>query len=235
MLVFRALFAGGAVAATVAVGEGNTLQTEVEVNAHGTVQNGQQRAEQVATHTQSKWRHENWPDPNVLDDNWLSAFPAKHFDSTLAVGAGNTPSEKFLAKYGIKKKNGVAFVLWGFFHDEARLSPNRKNALAILRTGQIGVPFLLLNGTTILDAEVPTDPFPEAVHQTLRTKEGLAPNHLGDFFKVYLWHHHGGGWIDIKPSVSNVAKNWDVFQHDNIWASVPSFTPMGVACHIPYF
>lgn len=45
----------------------------------------------------------------------------------------------------------------------------------------------------------------------------LSPVHQSDYLRIYLLHHYGGGWYDIKPTKMNYLPAWKEFDDPEIY------------------
>jgi len=79
------------------------------------------------------------------------------------------------------------------------MSANRTAALASIVLN-VGCPVLLFNDRTVRSYELPDAPFHPAF-------DYLSVMHKVDYLRVYLMHHYGGGYTDIK----HISVNWSGF------------------------
>src|SRR5690606_35753476 len=87
--------------------------------------------------------------------------------------------------------NGVPLVIWCYWAGEP-MNKNRQISFYTL-VDNIEVPVFLIDRTTIKSVEVPAHPF----HPTFPY---LSAVHQSDYIRIYLLHHYGGGWHDIKAT-----------------------------------
>ncbi len=50
----------------------------------------------------------------------------------------------------------------------------------------------------------------------------LSRIHQADYLRVYLWHHYGGGWFDIKPMHHSWMPSWEEFRDPEVWLVGPA-------------
>ncbi|MFG6466224.1 hypothetical protein [Roseateles sp. BYS87W] len=84
-------------------------------------------------------------------------------------------------------RQGVVFCAWTGMNP---MSGQRVQALLSIQV-QIGCPVMLLTPATIADWQHPEHPFHPAF-------PFLSSVHQADYLRVYLMHHYGGGYTDIK-------------------------------------
>jgi len=98
--------------------------------------------------------------------------------------------------------NGVRFVVWCYWGGGA-MTKNRALSFDLLQQ-HVGVPVFLVTPERIAELEVsghsihPAFPYLSAVHQS-------------DYLRIYLLHHYGGAWHDIKATQVSLAPAWKNF------------------------
>lgn len=107
----------------------------------------------------------------------------------------------------IKSKNDVPKIIWCCWFG-AEMNDNRKKSLDLMRQ-YLGADIYLVTPNNI--SKYLVDKYP--LHDSF---EYLSDVHKSDYFRIYLWHHHGGGWHDIKPTMTDYSKTWDIFEDPNI-------------------
>ena len=105
-------------------------------------------------------------------------------------------------------KHGVPFVIWTFWAGK----PMEANRLLSFETLQknIGVPIFLITPQNWHQLELPNFPFHQAFPY-------LSVVHQSDYIRIYLLHHYGGAWHDIKATDVSFAECWDKFENPSIY------------------
>jgi len=133
--------------------------------------------------------------------------------------------EKYLQQYektnfdNIEFINGVpkvVFVCWfgGYKVDYQKMSKNRFEAFKSL-VEKIGVPIILITSKNYSSFVKQTHP----IHKSFDILSGV---HKSDYMRVYLLHHYGGGYHDIKHREESWQDCWNDWIFDwlfdeNIW------------------
>jgi hypothetical protein len=102
------------------------------------------------------------------------------------------------------------------------ISANRLSSLFSVFINS-GCPVCFITEKYLKDWQLPTDPFHPAF-------EYLSETHKADYLRVYLMHHYGGGYTDIKPT----HRNWNTFfarliDSDKFALGYTEIGPQGVA------
>lgn len=102
------------------------------------------------------------------------------------------------------------------------MNENRVRSLEMMRRS-LGVPVLLVNAENINDFIVEGSPLHPAF-------EFLSDVHKSDYIRIYLLHHYGGGWHDIKPTEISYSGAWDVFADPEVYFVGKPEIDGGAAC-----
>lgn len=105
-------------------------------------------------------------------------------------------------------KNDVPFVVWAFWAGKD-MEGNRKLSFETLRNN-IGVPVFLVRPENWRALELKVAPF----HPALKY---LSVVHQSDYIRIYLMHHYGGAWHDVKATEVNISACWDTFKNPQIF------------------
>jgi hypothetical protein len=108
----------------------------------------------------------------------------------------------------IEKVNDVSFVIWCYWSGKA-MSKNRLLSYNTL-IKNIGVPVFLVTNENIHQIEKPAHPFHKAFPY-------LSDVHKSDYVRIYLLHHYGGGWHDIKATEVSFKDAWSEFSDPSIY------------------
>lgn len=108
----------------------------------------------------------------------------------------------------LKKINNVTFVVWCYWSGKA-MSKNRQLSFDML-TKNVGVPVFLVTNENIDQIEKINSPF----HKSFPY---LSDVHKSDYIRIYLLHHYGGGWHDIKATEISFTDVWTEFIDSEIY------------------
>ncbi len=108
----------------------------------------------------------------------------------------------------IEKVNDVSFVIWCYWSGKS-MSKNRSLSFNTL-VENIGVPVFLVNSENIKQIEKATHPFHKAFPY-------LSDVHKSDYVRIYLLHHYGGAWHDIKATEVSFKDAWSEFTDPTIY------------------
>jgi hypothetical protein len=113
----------------------------------------------------------------------------------------------------------VVFCLWTGANP---MSTNRIQALFSI-FNNLSCPIAYLTQSTIPNWEVPGHPF----HPSFAY---LSETHKSDYLRVYLMHHYGGGYTDIKHTTQAWPRHFDsLVQSDMLCAGYTELSPRAVA------
>ncbi len=112
--------------------------------------------------------------------------------------------EEFLK---IPRENGVPKVVWAFWGG-GELNENRLRGITMMRDN-LEVPVCLITPEHL--QEFVLDEYP--LHEGYQYLRAL---HQSDYMRIYLWHHYGGGWHDVKPTGVSYATAWSPFADCNV-------------------
>jgi len=116
----------------------------------------------------------------------------------------NSPED--LAK--VSEGKSIPFVVWCFWYN-GQMNENRLRSLQMMKT-HLGVPIGLVTKDNLENFILPEYP----LHPTF---EWLSDVHKSDYLRIYLLHHYGGAWHDIKPTKVNYQPLWDLFKDSNLY------------------
>lgn len=108
----------------------------------------------------------------------------------------------------IKNINGVPFVIWCYWAGGS-MNENRHLSFNTL-VDNIQVPVFLINKDNLHQIRLPKHPFHPAFPY-------LSAVHQSDYIRIYLLHHYGGGWHDIKATEVSYKEVWSEFENPNIY------------------
>lgn len=135
----------------------------------------------------------------------------------------NTVNNMMIGKNNLKHFDalhaGIIFTGWV---GGGPMSPERSAALqAIFQKS--GRPVVFITDETLHDWEVPESPFHPAYPY-------LSAVHKADYLRVYVLHHFGGGYTDIKPVLKPWTAHFERFlQGDSLMLGYPELSPQSVA------
>jgi len=101
-----------------------------------------------------------------------------------------------------------AYVVWCFWY-EGRMNENRSRSFELMKSN-LGVPLCLVTKENINEFLLPEYPLHPAF-------QFLSDVHKSDYMRIYLLHHYGGGWHDIKPTQVNFSRVWDEFSDPDVY------------------
>jgi hypothetical protein len=101
-----------------------------------------------------------------------------------------------------------SFVVWCFWWDGQK-NENRLRSLNLMKSN-LGVPLCLVTKENIHEFILPEYPLHAAF-------EWLSDVHKSDYIRIYLLHHYGGGWHDIKPTQVNFSQVWEEFSDPEVY------------------
>jgi hypothetical protein len=124
------------------------------------------------------------------------------------------------ARYQVETLNArVVFCLWTGGNP---MSINRIQALFSI-FNNISCPVAYLTQGTIQNWELPEAPF----HPSFQY---LSETHKSDYLRVYLMHHYGGGYTDVKHTSQAWGQHFDsLIQSDMLCAGYTEVSPNSVA------
>lgn len=102
----------------------------------------------------------------------------------------------------IERMHGVPFVIWCFWY-KGDMNDNRIRSLNYMKK-HIGVPLCLITKDNLPEFILEGSPLHPAF-------EYLSDVHKSDYLRIYLLHHYGGGWHDIKPIQTSYHSAWSGF------------------------
>ena len=108
----------------------------------------------------------------------------------------------------LKKVNNVTFVIWCYWSGKA-MSKNRQLSFNML-IKNIGVPVFLVTNENINQIEKSDFPF----HKSFPY---LSDVHKSDYIRMYLLHHYGGAWHDVKATEISFKDVWTDFNNSEIY------------------
>lgn len=100
--------------------------------------------------------------------------------------------------------------IYTYWAGERPLPEIRKKNLDSLRQ-TAGVPVVLLRDEDLYNLTNNNPPLPEAFQY-------LSDVHKSDVLRIYLMHHYGGGWSDIKANRVDWSPYFDLFDDSDVWA-----------------
>ena len=74
----------------------------------------------------------------------------------------------------------------------------------------IGIPLCLVTKENLDEFIAPNAPIHPAFHY-------LSDVHKSDYMRIYLLHHYGGGWHDIKPTQTCLVEAWEQFSNPDVY------------------
>mgnify|MGYP005851962207 CR=1 FL=1 len=104
-------------------------------------------------------------------------------------------------------KNGVPKIIWCYWAG-GPMNESRSKSFEVL-LANIGVTVCLISRENVID-------FVEEMNPLHPAFDYLSAVHQSDYVRAYLLHHFGGGWHDIKATLMNYEKVWDIFSDPNI-------------------
>ncbi|WP_257659136.1 capsular polysaccharide synthesis protein [Parapedobacter lycopersici] len=104
--------------------------------------------------------------------------------------------------------NGVRFVVWCYWSGSA-MTPNRARSFDLLKQ-HVGVPVFLVTPGSMNELEVDGHP----IHPAFRY---LSAVHQSDYLRIYLLHHYGGAWHDIKATNVSLEPAWAHFSDPAVY------------------
>lgn len=110
--------------------------------------------------------------------------------------------------HSVEKKFSVPQVIWCFWSGEP-MNENRQRSFNLMKK-HMGVPLCLVTDSNLHEFIVEGHPLHE-------TYEYLSPVHKSDYLRIYLLHHYGGGWHDIKPTMTNYKVAWEEFEKPEVY------------------
>ncbi|MBV5315724.1 MAG: hypothetical protein JZU47_20670 [Prolixibacteraceae bacterium] len=101
-----------------------------------------------------------------------------------------------------------SYVVWCFWYD-GFMNENRTRSLELMKAN-LGVPLCLITKENLNEFILPDNP----LHPTF---QWLSDVHKSDYMRIYLLHHYGGGWHDIKPTQVNFSGVWKEFDDPEVY------------------
>ncbi|MDP3433423.1 MAG: capsular polysaccharide synthesis protein [Bacteroidota bacterium] len=108
----------------------------------------------------------------------------------------------------ILKQNSVPMVVWCFWYD-GQMNENRTRSFEMMKS-HLGVPLCLVTKNNLHQFILPDFP----LHPVF---DWLSDVHKSDYLRIYLHHHYGGGWHDIKPTQLSYKTVWDEFANPEVY------------------
>jgi hypothetical protein len=108
----------------------------------------------------------------------------------------------------LSHRNSVPFVVWCFWY-QGEMNDNRKRSLEMMKLN-LGVPVILITEENINEFVLSEHPLHPTFHW-------LSDVHKSDYMRIYLLHHYGGGWHDIKPTNVSFQSSWDWFADPHVY------------------
>jgi len=113
----------------------------------------------------------------------------------------------------------ITFCIWS---DSNQMSNDRLRALFSIYQN-IDAPVAFLNAQTLMGWQKPDAPFHEAFQY-------LSATHKADYLRVYLMHHFGGGYTDIKLTYKSWKPLFEQLNASEKWGlGYQEIAPQGVA------
>jgi hypothetical protein len=106
------------------------------------------------------------------------------------------------------KNSSVPRLIWCYWSG-GPMNGNRLRSFEMMRK-YMGVPICLVTDSNIEEFVVEGYP----LHDTYKY---LSSVHKSDYLRIYLLHHYGGGWHDIKPTKVSYLPSWDEFDNPEIY------------------
>jgi len=101
-----------------------------------------------------------------------------------------------------------SFIIWCFWY-EGGMNENRIRSFELMKTN-LGVPVCLVTKENMHEFILPDYPLHPAF-------QFLSDVHKSDYLRIYLLHHYGGAWHDIKPTQVNYSGVWDEFADPDVY------------------
>jgi hypothetical protein len=101
-----------------------------------------------------------------------------------------------------------SYVIWCFWYN-GQMNETRTRSFDLMKSN-LGVPLCLITKDNINEFILPDFPLHPAF-------QWLSDVHKSDYMRIYLLHHYGGGWHDIKPTKVNFQHVWDVFNDPEVY------------------
>jgi hypothetical protein len=108
----------------------------------------------------------------------------------------------------ILQNSSVPQVIWCYWAG-SQMNENRQRGFEMMQK-YMGAPICLVTELNINEFVVEGFPLHPAFQY-------LSPVHQSDYFRIYLLHHYGGGWHDIKPTMVNIFQVWDAFNDHEVY------------------
>ncbi len=108
----------------------------------------------------------------------------------------------------ISSNKPIAYVIWCFWY-KGLMNGNRKTSFELMKSN-LGVPLCLITEENIQEFILPEFPLHPAFPL-------LSDVHKSDYLRIYLLHHYGGGWHDIKPTKVSFREVWKEFDDSSIF------------------
>ena len=138
-------------------------------------------------------------------------------------------------RYRCQVRNGIPNVVFVFWFGPERVGNREKSFQSLFEN--MDVPIFYVDEQNYLELENPTWPIHKVVKNSLpfdkNNPKGLSMNHVSDYMRAYVMHHHGGGYHDVKAREDH--ENWqphfDRFVDENIHLiGVQESHPDDIAC-----
>jgi hypothetical protein len=104
--------------------------------------------------------------------------------------------------------NNVPQIIWCYWAGEP-MNENRQRSLAMMKD-HMEVPICLVTEANIHEFVLEKHPLHEVFPH-------LSSVHQSDYFRIYLMHHYGGCWHDIKPTKVSYKPAWKAFNDPTIY------------------
>ncbi len=108
----------------------------------------------------------------------------------------------------VSKNFPFSFVIWCFWYIEP-MNENRQRSFELMKSN-LGVPVCLVTKENLHEFVLPEYPLHPAF-------PFLSDVHKSDYLRIYLLHHYGGAWHDIKPTNVNFSQVWDEFHDPEVY------------------
>jgi len=89
------------------------------------------------------------------------------------------------------------------------MNQNRMRSFELM-TRNLNVPVCLVTKENLHEFILPEFPLHPAFHF-------LSDVHKSDYLRIYLLHHYGGAWHDIKPTQVDFSRVWDEFDDPEVY------------------
>ena len=138
-------------------------------------------------------------------------------------------------KYDCVVKNGIPNIVFVTWFGPERTGKREKCFQSLFKN--MDVPIFFVDEKNYLELENPAWPIHKVVKNSLpfdkNNPKGLSMNHVSDYMRAYVMHHHGGGYHDVKAREDH--ENWqphfDRFVDENIFLiGVKEKDPEDIAC-----